>query len=159
MLKAIGFLTADGAPTQRYLDYRDESRSRGVMAQALRDAYSDLFVINEKPSKNDRKAIEGKFKSVHNAKDGPATLMAGTFLALLDLADLSAPDIVAAKKIIEPAPVEPNIVSEAEKIAPVMTPEKGTVSLNYNIQIHLPATTDIEVYNAIFKSIRGHLID
>lgn len=29
--------------------------------------------------------------------------------------------------------------------------------LHYNIQIHLPATKDAEVYNAIFKSLREHL--
>ena len=28
----------------------------------------------------------------------------------------------------------------------------------YNIQIQLPATKDISVYNAIFKSIREHLL-
>ena len=30
--------------------------------------------------------------------------------------------------------------------------------LHYNIQIHLPATKDVEVYNAIFKSLKEHLI-
>jgi hypothetical protein len=28
---------------------------------------------------------------------------------------------------------------------------------HYNIQIHLPATTDVTVYNAIFKSLKEHL--
>ena len=32
-------------------------------------------------------------------------------------------------------------------------------SLHYNIEIHLPATKDIEVYNAIFKSIKEHLFE
>jgi hypothetical protein len=31
--------------------------------------------------------------------------------------------------------------------------------LHYNIQIHLPATKDVEVYNAIFKSLKDHLLD
>jgi len=31
--------------------------------------------------------------------------------------------------------------------------------LHYNIQIHLPATKDIEVYNAIFKSLKEHLFE
>jgi hypothetical protein len=30
--------------------------------------------------------------------------------------------------------------------------------LHYNIQIHLPATKDIEVFNAIFKSLKEHLL-
>jgi hypothetical protein len=33
------------------------------------------------------------------------------------------------------------------------------VGLHYNIQIHLPATKDLEVYNAKFKSLKDHLID
>jgi hypothetical protein len=30
--------------------------------------------------------------------------------------------------------------------------------LHYNIQIHLPPTKDIEVFNAIFKSLKEHLL-
>lgn len=40
--------------------------------------------------------------------------------------------------------------SESESIS--ISPD-----FHYNIQIHLPATTDISVYNAIFKSIRENL--
>ncbi len=46
LLKSLGFLTADGKPTPRYNDYRDHSRSRQVMAQVLRDAYGDIFLIS-----------------------------------------------------------------------------------------------------------------
>lgn len=45
LLKALGFLTAEGKPTQRYNDYRDHSRSKQVMGQALREAYGDIFLI------------------------------------------------------------------------------------------------------------------
>ena len=31
--------------------------------------------------------------------------------------------------------------------------------LGYTIQVHLPATTDINVYNAVFKSLKEHLLD
>jgi len=75
LLKAIGFLSADGKPTQRYHDYRDHSRSKQVMAQALREAYGDIFLIKEKPSLSDEAAINGKFKSFHNASDNVAGLM------------------------------------------------------------------------------------
>lgn len=30
-------------------------------------------------------------------------------------------------------------------------------SFHYNIQIHLPATTDISVFNAIFRSLKENL--
>jgi hypothetical protein len=31
--------------------------------------------------------------------------------------------------------------------------------LHYNIQIHLPASKDIEVYNSIFKALKEHLFE
>jgi Family of unknown function (DUF5343) len=155
LLKALGFLSADGKPTQRYNDYRDHSRSRHVMGQALRDAYGDIFLIKENPTTGDRDAIEGKFKSFHNTSDNVASLMTKTFLGLLPLADLS-------RKGNEAAPAK-----ESESATPPNR-EPGTTSerldsrvpgLHYNIQIHLPATKDVEVYNAIFKSLREHLFE
>lgn len=89
LLKELGFLTADGKPTHRYHEYRDHSQSKQVMAQPLRDAYSDIFLIKEHPTATDKTAVEGKFKSFHNASDNVASLMAKTFLGLLNLADLS----------------------------------------------------------------------
>ncbi|HEX9110318.1 MAG TPA: DUF5343 domain-containing protein, partial [Terriglobales bacterium] len=59
------------------------------MGQALREAYGDLFTISARPTEADRELIEGKFRSVHNATPITAKLMASTFYALLDLADLS----------------------------------------------------------------------
>jgi hypothetical protein len=53
ILKALGFLTPDGKPTSLYHDYRDHSKSKAVMAQALRNAYSDIFLIKEHPTEAD----------------------------------------------------------------------------------------------------------
>lgn len=154
LLKALGFLTADGKPTPRYHEYRDHSRSKAVMAQALRDAYSDIFLIKEHPTTSDKKAVEGKFKSFHNASDNVAGLMAKTFFGLLALADL------AAKKSEMPAPADTDAGTPGESTskAELMT-LGGRPGLHYNIQIHLPATKDVEVYNAIFKSLREHLFN
>ena len=155
LLKGIGFLTADGKPTQRYSDYRDHSRSKHVMALTLRDAYGDIFLIKEYPTAADKSAIEGKFKSFHNVSSNVAGLMAKTFLGLLPLADLSAKASAASvpKETAEKVPAAGGAASPTPKL-------RGEIpGLHYDIQIHLPATKDIEVYNAIFKSLREHLFD
>src|SRR5690606_22682900 len=77
-------------PTQRYIDYRDHSRSREVLGAAIREAYRDLFLIKEQPSAADKNAITGKFKSFHNVSDHVAGLMTKTFYGLLPLADIGA---------------------------------------------------------------------
>lgn len=154
LLKALGFLTPSGQPTQRYHDYRDHSRSKVVMGQALRDAYHDLFLITANPKESDREAIKGKFKSYHNASDNTSANMASTFYGLLKLADLSEAKKTEEKSVggdnVTPTPIPlPPLEEQARELVP---------SFHYNIQIHLPATKDTEVYNAIFKSLREHFV-
>lgn len=151
LLKALGFLSDDGTPTKRYHEYRNSSQSRRVMADALRDAYGDLFTIKAQPGPTDRSLIEGKFKSTHNASPNTAKLMASTFYSLLELADFSA-GATPPKKDQKPEVIDQDKI-EREVPLPHHPP-----SLHYNIQIHLPATKDVEVFNAIFKSLREHLL-
>ncbi len=161
VLKDLGFLTGDGSPTQRYHDYRDKSRSREVMAEALHEAYEEVFHVNENPTEADRASIEGKFKSFHNASDRVAKEQAKTFFALLDLADLDAARRNGAPTGDENQGTEdrgesPDKEAKADT-SQVQMPAFG--GLRYNIEIHLPPTKDIEVYNAIFKSLKEHLIE
>lgn len=154
LLKALGFLTADGKPTPRYHEYRDHSRSKQVMGQALRDAYGDIFLIKEHPTSADKTAVEGKFKSFHNASDNVAGLMAKTFFGLLALADLKSPgSSTPLPKQTDGGSAE-KVTAKAENLT-----IGGRPGLHYNIQIHLPATKDVEVYNAIFRSLREHLFN
>ena len=44
------------------------------------------------------------------------------------------------------------------KVEKELVASSGTPQFHYNIQIHLPATTDISVYNAIFKSLKDNLL-
>lgn len=159
LLKSLGFLSSDGTPTQRYHEYRNHSKSKAVMGDALKEAYSDIFLIKAHPTSADRSLIEGKFKSYHNASDNVAKLHTNTFYALLELADLSQS---GSKKVqIEEEPkIEKEEVSRSNSGASETADFSASkLGLHYNIQIHLPATKDVEVYNAIFKSLKEHLID
>lgn len=155
LLKALGFLSPTGQPTQRYHDYRDHSRSKRVMADALREAYRDLFLITANPKETDRDSIEGKFKSFHNTSDNTAKNMTNTFYGLLKIADLSHHDnqsvsVGSEKKSETPSSSDPPPPPRFQGISP---------TFHYNIQVHLPATKDIEVYNAIFKSLKEHFVE
>ena len=151
ILKALSFLTPDGTPTQRYHDYRNRAICKKVMGAAIREAYSDLFVI------------KGKFKSTFNTTDLVAERQTKTFFALLELADLDTQDTTEHSSIHSEC-LEPEQPIEEESLAAnkpsVNSPKLPQMpSLHYNIEIHLPATKDIEVYNAIFKSIKEHLFE
>jgi len=156
LLKSLGFLSSDGTPTQRYHEYRNHAKSKEIMGKALKEAYSDIFLIKAHPTSGDKDLIQGKFKSYHNASDNVARLHTSTFYALLDLADLSSktkkePSVEAPKDVVESSTTNSTLTSTELPAS--------KVGLHYNIQIHLPATKDLEVYNAIFKSLKEHLID
>jgi hypothetical protein len=129
------------------------------MAEAIRDAYGDVFHIREVPTSADRGAVEGLFKSKHNSTDKVAQLQAMTFFALLKGADLKA------------KPPAPAVLDTPKKREADQTPKEGangtpspselrqlTTELHYTIQVHLPATKDIEVFNSIFRSLRENLL-
>ncbi len=167
LLKGLGFLTSDGTPTDRYRNFLDGSQWKKILAEAVKAAYSDIFVIKAKPSNADLSAIQGKFKSTYNMSDIQAERAARTFLALLALCDTNTLyNENKATTMPEPKkePEESQSFSENDtngmnNLPPFEQNAKIPVGLNYNIQIHLPATKDIEVYNAIFKSLREHVID
>lgn len=156
LLKDLKFLTADGTPTQRYHQYRDKSQSRRVLGEAIREAYEDLFHINENPTESDRAAITGRFKSTHNATDLVAERQAATFYALSKLADL--PGRRLSKKPQEQPP-DSQATPENERPKEKNGVTQMFAGLRYNIEVHLPATKDVEVYSAIFKSLKEHLLN
>ncbi|MEZ7496822.1 DUF5343 domain-containing protein [Leeuwenhoekiella aequorea] len=158
LMKSLGFLSSDGSPTQRYHEYRNHSKSREIMGQAIKEAYSDIFLIKSNPTDKDKDLVQGKFKSYHNTSDNVAKLHTNTFYALLDIADLNhnvKPKVVVEQKEKQ----SPQTENKPQDTPLQKTLSASKVGLHYNIQIHLPATKDVEVYNAIFKSLKDHLID
>jgi hypothetical protein len=159
LLKDLGFLNESGAPTERYHAYRAGGQeAKAVLGQGLLEAYQDLFHINASPTETDREAIRGKFKSAHNTTDRVAEQQAATFYALLKLADIRAAregrgESSSLKRKIEEAK------SDDAKSQDDADKKKGySLNLGYRIEVHLPATKDIEVYNAIFRSLRENIL-
>jgi hypothetical protein len=158
LLRGLGFLNADNVPNDRYRQFLDKTKSAQVIAHALKEAYGDIFILKSKPTKSDQDLIQGKFKSTYNLSDISAERNAKTFLALLEIADPAvlsgdekSRDEAPKKEIVIPPVPDPHDLPDKRK--------KAVVGLNYNIEIHLPATKDVEVYNDIFKSLREHLVD
>lgn len=56
VMKALGFLTADGVPTERYHRYRDERRSGQALAEGLREGWGDLFLVDQQAHTHKRRA-------------------------------------------------------------------------------------------------------
>ncbi len=167
LLKAMKFIDDAGKPTARYHSFLDDTVWKGVLADGVRDAYSDLFRINRTAHTLSREQLTGKLRSLGEGKLSPVVLTntTKTFLELVKLADFSGPPSppelpppdetgkVAGEQVEKPAPGYPPAPSISA--AAVSTPAP---SLVYRIEIVLPAVRDQAVYDAIFRSVREHLI-
>lgn len=160
MLKELGFLDASGVPTERYNEYLDQTQSKVVLAQAIRDAYADLFRVNVKADQLSEAEVKGKIKTLTGGKksDNVYNWMAKTFVALCSQADFSTSpnniELNAKSKDAEAALSDTEFGGESH---PPGASFAKALSLHYNIQIILPDTRDQKVYEAIFSSLRKHL--
>jgi Family of unknown function (DUF5343) len=153
VLKGLGFLDENGSPTDRYFAFLDHSQSGRVLADALRDAYDELFALNKNAQTMTLDEVKGKLKSLTQGQKSDAVIgwMANTFKDLAELADWAATAARPAKEEAEPLPVQPLPLASQE------TPRRE-LELHYNIQLILPESRDQAVYDALFSSLRRHLL-
>lgn len=162
ILKDLGFLNEDGVPRERYYEYLDKEKSAAVLADGVRDAYSDLFAVNKDAFKLEIDGTFNKLRTLYKGtkKDSLIKLIARTFVALCEIADFSKPSgSTQQKKPHEDKDKKKDVSAEKKREA-----EKGDASkivsldsLQYHVNIVLPETRDQAVYDAIFKSLRDHL--
>ncbi len=167
VLKELGFLDADGVPTDRYYEFLDRSQSARVVADGIREAYSDLFAVNKQAQELSTEEVKNKLRTLYKGakKDGLIGRIASTFAALCEYADFT-PSKTAARR----APSETKVKRAASKTEPKGEPQipeelpadaglpgLSLAGLQYHINIVLPESRDQAVFDAIFKSLRSHL--
>lgn len=150
-LKRTGFLASDGSPTQLYKRFRNESQAGAAAAEALKKGYAALYEVNEYAHDLNDAELKGAIVQVTGQQPGSSTTRAtiGSFKALRAFADFDAAG-------------RPNEEEEGGDDEEVLTQNGGgrvgTIKLGYTINLNLPATSDVAVFNAIFKSLREHLL-
>jgi hypothetical protein len=151
LMKKLGFIDPANVPTQAYRDVRDPAQAGRVMAERLREAYKTLFNANEYIYKLDKPTLIAKLRSILGAGEDDANIqyVAGTFTELAKMAVWNG----AANPKPNPPPDGPQDGSVGGAVK-----ELGKIGLSYTINLNLPATTEIEVFNAIFKSLRENLL-
>lgn len=158
--KRAGLLASDGTPTDLYRRFRNKHQRGAAAAEALRTGYQVLYEANEYAHELEDDELRGLIVQLTGADEGSRVLAAtvGSFKALKEYADF---DASATVTIDDQTPTEPATVNaDAPVEDAAMPPGLGTAGLNigYTINLHLPATSDIAVFNAIFKSLRENLL-
>jgi hypothetical protein len=162
ILKDLGFIDPDGAPQKRYFEFMDSSQSKVVLAEAIRQAYADLFAINRKANELSAKEVSNKLRTLYAGKKTDLVIgnIAKTFYAFCQYADFSGQRVESpkaeGKSAVEEKEPE-NGDDVVEDLAPKKTVSLSIDSMQYHINIVLPESRDQAVYDAIFKSLKDHL--
>ena len=161
VLKFLGFIDGLGSPQERYFKFLDQTQSKFVLAEAIKEAYADLFTVNVKANEMTVNEVKNKLKTLTQGSKSETVIgcMANTFTALCNYADFSkqtSKDIVTLKNHEHTTEEIPH--TNENKMTHELINKKITTEMHYNIQIHLPETRDITVYDAIFKSLKEHLL-
>lgn len=152
LFRKLGFITESGNPTSLYDELRDPSRRPYVLGQQVKALYAPLYAIHTSAHTLGDAELRAAVARVTGKEETTATRIANTFKALVAQANFATdPSTAQTAKTSE---VDPN--PPAPEVPP--HPLAGRrADFHYNIQIVLPATTEVSVYNAIFKSLRENL--
>lgn len=164
VLKEIGFLDQDGVPQDRYYRFLDRDESARVLAEGLKDSYSDLFAVNTAAHELSAAEAENKLRTLYagNKTDLIIKRVAKTLEALAEIADFSEPTI---PKSSTKSPKPDSGAGENPKVEETKTdakppnarPRISVEGLQYHINLILPESRDQAVYDALFRSLREHL--
>lgn len=154
-LKKIGFANTDGTPSDIYKKFRNSSTSGRAIADALKIGYSPLYVRNEYMHRLSDEKLKGLIiEETGQSEDSNAVAL--ILAAIKALKKYASWDEVTEEK--EEQKTTPPIT--AIDITKKMPSTRSGVGLNlsYTINLNLPATSDVAVFNAIFKSLKENLL-
>jgi hypothetical protein len=157
-LKKIGLVASDGAPTDLYRRFRNQTTGGAAIASAIKHGYQALGNVNEYFYRLDDKGLLSLIVQVTGAEpnSSSAKQILYTLKALKEYADFDA--LEAAR---EGGSMPPQLELPPPRLD-ISDEHRGTnklgLNLAYTINLNLPATSDQAVFNAIFRSLKEHLL-
>lgn len=163
-LKKMGFVASDGAPTDLYREFRNPRKSRIAVGKAFKKLYHKLYEMNEYVHDATDQDILGLIvECTGGEKDSATTKYTFSTLNMLrrisDFDTVDAPDTEAFDVESQKPSMQHPTLSSMTQFQPSPADHGGkAINLSYTINLNLPATKDIEVFNAIFKSLKEHIL-
>ena len=154
ILKSTGLLNQTGSPTELYAQFQTDAGRSTAALKAARNGFAEIFRRNQYAHKADEATLIDVIVAITGLpkRDSIVRYIANTFQVFQEYAKQAREDTTGEE------------VPDAEQ-ATGGTPSinsagqgDGRLQLSYNINVVLPETTNVEVYNAIFRSLKGNLL-
>lgn len=156
-LKKLGLASNDGAPNDTYKKFRNPASSGAAIATAIRTAYAPLYARNEFMHElNDSELLGLVVEETGEAHDSnPVKLIVSCIKHLKAFANFNISSNQENTQIVR---LEEQMRAE-RTVRREETPNKKVgFNLGYTINLNLPATSDPAVFDAIFRSLKEHLL-
>lgn len=154
--KRMGLVKSDGAPTELYHKFRNPTSSGQAAAHALKIGYKTLYERNEyihKASDDDLKGVVLEVTGLH-ADNAVAKLIVSTFKGFKAFCNFDSEQ----EEVEEVQNGKKSSTHDEDGSAKANKPPGLKLNLAYSINLHLPASDDIKVFDAIFKSLKENLL-
>ncbi|MCL5668479.1 MAG: DUF5343 domain-containing protein [Gammaproteobacteria bacterium] len=156
-LKKAGFVNPDGTPSEIYKRFRNSSISTSgkAAADALKVGYAPLYTRNEYMHQLSDEKLKGLIieETGQSEDSSTVTLTLAAIKALKKFADWSETTIEEKAE----KPSAPAMMVGGTALSSVKRAGLG-LNLSYTVNLNLPATSDVAVFNAIFKSLKENLL-
>ena len=160
LAKRIGMLNSDGTPSDYYNRFRNPAQAEQAMAEMIRRGYPELYKRNEYAHALDKAGLKGLVMEITGLDKSATTLDAivNTFEALKAFANFELGPSRPENEAAGAGPAAPN--GPATHVTPPLDAERvlgGQLRFSHNVYINLPDTTNVEVFNAIFRAMKETL--
>jgi len=155
LLKKMQFIGSDGAPTLLYSKFKTDSGRSQAAYDGLKNAFGELFKRNEYIHKADESSVKDTIVEITGLRkaDPIVRLMYASFDAIRSFISSE----VSANSESSTPENRSEITEEIHDNGGGIS-LKGGLGISYQINIVLPETENIAVFNAIFKSLRDNLL-
>jgi uncharacterized protein DUF5343 len=153
LLKKLGFLASDGTPTPLYSQFRNPENRGAATYQGLRAAYKEIYDRNEFAHELPKDKLKNLVVELTGMEPDNQSVGAivSTFLNLKAYANFDKPPSAGNGKV--------TVIEKGDPPPPPQPAQNPTgLNLSYTINLNLPETTDVEVFNAIFRSLKENLL-
>lgn len=162
VLKQVGFVDASNSPTPAWRQFRGGDHQQ-VLARAVKQGYADLYATFPNAHEKDAIDLAHWFSTKSDAGKQVIDKSVATFKALVSQADFGEPGVVPASQGTGGNEHLPAAPSSEDPPPPAATVRRqvvgaGGTTININVQLTLPETTDEGVYEAFFRAMREHLL-
>lgn len=161
VLKKIGFIDASGVPQPAWKQYRGKD-DRAVLGRAIQAGYQELYATYPNAHDRNNDELYHVFSTTSNANKETIGRMISTFRYLVQEADFTEVALNEHGKDNSPqqrGSVMPSQSQDEATPNPMNKIPPNGITININVALALPETTEPKVFEALFEAMKKHLID